>query len=242
MGQVTHQIIYAVYSSEKEAQRVGKLIEDKMVDLMISMAEVVGVEPVKQPEGDGGNFTAPREERKLMAFAAVASPKKKPNKATKRLLSSSIFGGSSSSNADKNKGPAVLTMREACQQEFDRFQQRFEGACVDDYPFGDLLEFWAKERRSLYPNMVRAAQVLLSVSVSSAGLERDFSTAGRLITGPRGRLDAVHVEMVLFLNGKQEYIPQEVPALSTEQALQAVPKGLCDPGPGIEAFLRRTRS
>ena len=43
---------------------------------MLSMAEGVGVEPVKEPEGDGGNSTAPREKRKLGPFAAVASPQK----------------------------------------------------------------------------------------------------------------------------------------------------------------------
>ncbi|CAN0357265.1 unnamed protein product, partial [Hapterophycus canaliculatus] len=35
----------------------------------------------------------------------------------------------------------------------------------------------------------------------------DFSTAGRLITGPRSRLGGAYTEMVLFLNGNQEYIP-----------------------------------
>ena len=106
-------------------------------------------------------------------------------------------------------------MREVCQQEFDRFQPRYEGACVDDYPFGDLLEFWAKEGRSLYPNIARTARILLSLPVSSVVLERDFSTAGRLITGFRSKLDAMCVEMVLFLNGNQEYTPQELPSLST---------------------------
>ena len=83
----------------------------KVVDLMVSMAEAVGLEPVKEPEGDGGSFTAPREKRKLGPFAAVASPSKKPNEATKRLLASGVFGGSSSSKTGKSKGPAVLTMR-----------------------------------------------------------------------------------------------------------------------------------
>ena len=60
-----------------------------------------------------------------------------------------------------------------CQQDFDHFQERFEGACVDDYTVGDLLVYWAKEGKSIYPNMARAARVLLSVPTSSAVLERD---------------------------------------------------------------------
>ena len=100
---------------------------------------------------------------------------------------------------------------------------------MDDYPVGDLLVFWAKGGKSIYPKMARAARVLLSVPASSSVLERDFSTVGRLLTGARSRPDAAYTEMVLFLNGNQEHIPQEVPALSTQQAVQAVPKRLSDP-------------
>ena len=49
--------------------------------------------------------------------------------------------------------------------------------------------------------MARGARVLLSVPASSAVLERDFSTAGRLLTGACSRLDGAYTEMVLFLNG-----------------------------------------
>ena len=128
----------------------------RVVDLMMSMAEGVGVEPMKEPEGDGGdggNSNAPRKKWKLASFAAVVSHNKKPNEAIKRLLASGVFHGSSSRKMDKNKRPAVLTMREVCQQEFDRFQQRYEGACVDDYPVGGLLKSCVKAGRSLYPNM-----------------------------------------------------------------------------------------
>ncbi|CAN0032778.1 unnamed protein product, partial [Sphacelaria rigidula] len=84
--------------------------------------------------------------------------------------------------------------------------------------------------------MARAARVLMSVPALSAVLERDFSTAGRLITGSRSRLDSAYAEMVLFLHGNHEYIPVKVPALSTEQALQAVPRRLSDPRPEIEGL------
>ena len=84
--------------------------------------------------------------------------------------------------------------------------------------------------------MARAARVLLSVPASSGVLERDFNTTGRLITAARSRLDAAYAEMVLFLNGNQKYIPQEVLALSAEQALQAVHKRLSDPRPEIQGL------
>ena len=84
--------------------------------------------------------------------------------------------------------------------------------------------------------MARVARVLLSVPASSAVLERDFSTAGRLITGSRSSLSAAYAEMVLFLNGNQDHIPIEVPALSAEQALQAVPRRLSNPTAEVVAL------
>ena len=100
---------------------------------------------------------------------------------------------------------------------------------MNDYPTEDLLAFWANEGRALYANMARAARVLLALPASSAVLERDFSTAGRLITGNRSKLGAAFVEMVLFLNGNQEYIPMEVPVLSKDQESKAVPERLSNP-------------
>ena len=67
----------------------------------------------------------------------------------------------------------IYVKDKVCQQEFDRFHERFEGACVDDYTVGDLLVFSAKEGKSIYPNMARAARALLPVPASSAVLERD---------------------------------------------------------------------
>ena len=63
-----------------------------------------------------------------------------------------------------------------------------------------------------------------------------FSTARRLITGSRSSLSAAYAEMVLFLNGNQDYFPIEVPALSSEQALQEVPRRLSNPTAEVEAL------
>ncbi|CAN0460221.1 unnamed protein product, partial [Ectocarpus fasciculatus] len=79
--------------------------------------------------------------------------------------------------------------------EFDRFCERFKNTPAKAYPLRSLLSFWAGEGQSLYPNMARAARVLLSVPATSAVLERDFSTAGRLLTPSRSRLAGECVEM-----------------------------------------------
>ena len=84
--------------------------------------------------------------------------------------------------------------------------------------------------------MARVARVLLSVSASSAVLERDFSTVARLITGSLRSLSAAYAEMVMFLNGNIDHIPIEMPALSTEQALPAVPRRLSNPTAEVAAL------
>ena len=147
-----------------------------------------------------------------------------------------MFGSGTNADGGSGNGPTVLTVEEVCEQEFQRFQERFKDTRVADYPMEEHLPFWAKKGKALYPNMARVAQVLLSVPGSLGVLERDFSTAGRLITGPRSRLNGGHPEMVLFLNGNQEHMPTEVPALSTEQGLEAVPKRLSNPRKEAESL------
>lgn len=60
--------------------------------------------------------------------------------------------------------------------------------------------------------------------------------AGRVLTGSRSRLGGEYVEMTLFLNGNQKYIPTEVPALSDEQAKNALPRRLTNPTAKVVAL------
>ena len=54
--------------------------------------------------------------------------------------------------------------------------------------------------------------------------------------GSRSSLSAAYAEMVMFLNDNIDHIPIEVPALSTEQALQAVPRRLSNPKAEVAAL------
>ncbi|CAM9220072.1 unnamed protein product, partial [Hapterophycus canaliculatus] len=203
------QWLGAVCSSRKEADRVRKVIKDKVVRLMVATAEGEG-KGLGQAQPQGG-----RKDGGVLA-GSLFKKKHKSSALMERLLKSSVFGGE----------PSQPTLLQACQQEFDRFQERFSGALLKDYPVGDLLEFWASSGQAVYPHMARVARVLLSVPASSAVLEKDFSTAGRLVTGPYSRLSAPYVEMVLFLHANQEHIPLDVPELSSDQAIKAMPRRL----------------
>ncbi|CAM9848415.1 unnamed protein product, partial [Sphacelaria rigidula] len=61
---------------------------------------------------------------------------------------------------------------------------------------------------------------------SSVVLERGFSTAGRLITASRSRIDSKYVQMTLSLNGSRDVIPKEIPVLTDCQARDAIPRRL----------------
>ena len=223
-------------SSPEEAGRVDKHIRTKVVDLMVSMAEGAGMQAEEQPDSDETTSSNKRK-RPAGLFATPSVSKKQDDEQAQRMADSGLFGDDSEGDGDSdNTGPCKLTLREVCQQEFDRFQERFKSTKAKDYPLSVLLSFWAGEGRALYPNMARVSRVLLSVPASAAVLERDFSTAGRLITGSRSRLAGEYVEMTLVLNGNKEYIPVEVPSLSESQMKEAVPRRLTNPRAEVAAL------
>lgn len=237
--------LLAMCRSEAIAAKIDIIIKGKVVDLMVRMAEGAcagpAVEKEKAPKVGGEDASSvmsavpPLKRKAVELFSGGTHSKGKDTERTKKLLASGVFGSGSTAGSDSG-GPIVLTMKEVCQDEFQRFLSRFKDTSVADYPTEDLLQFWANEGQALYPNMARVARVLLSVPASSAVLERDFSTAGRLATGAGSRLSGGHAEMVLFLNGNKEYIPAEVPALSFEKGLQAVPTRLSNPSRATETL------
>ena len=200
------------------------------------MAEGAGMQAEERPDSDETTSSNKRK-RPAGLFATPSVSKKQDDEQAQRMADSGLFGDDSEGDGDSdNTGPCKLTLREVCQQEFDRFQERFKSTKAKDYPLSVLLSFWAGEGRALYLNMARVARVLLSVPASAVVLERDFSTAGRLITGSRSRLAGEYVEMTLFLNGNKEYIPVEVPSLSESQVKEAVPRRLTNPRAEVAAL------
>ncbi|CAM9840476.1 unnamed protein product [Pylaiella littoralis] len=143
------------------------------------------------------------------------------------MFASGMFA--TSSNTDNGASPVEQTVDDICEKERELFAERSKDAHAGSHPMDGLLGFWAKEGKALFSNMARIARSLLSVPASWVVLERDFSTAGRVITGPRSRLDGGFAEMVLFLNGNREHMPKEVQALSTDQGMRAVPRRLSHP-------------
>ena len=99
--------------------------------------------------------TTPSNKRKRSVgpFASSSVAKKQGEDMTQRMADSGLFSDGSEDEADDTE-PSELTLRDVCQHEFDRFQDRFTDARSTDYPLGALFSFWAGKGRSLYPNMV----------------------------------------------------------------------------------------
>lgn len=101
---------------------------------------------------------------------------------------------------------------------------------MEGFPLSQLMSYWRTDGADLFPNMARVASVLLSVPASSAVVEKDFNTTGRLVSENRSKMDAAYAEMVLFLHSNESYIPDVVPKLSAGQMTAAIPQRLSSPG------------
>ena len=109
-------------SSPEEADRVDKHIRTKVVDLMVSMAEGAGMQAEERPDSDETTSSNKRK-RPAGLFATPSVSKKQDDEQAQRMADSGLFGDDSGGDGNgDNTGPCKLTLREVCQQEFDRFQ------------------------------------------------------------------------------------------------------------------------
>lgn len=110
---------------------------------------------------------------------------------------------------------------------------KVENCTLDLVPLRHTLVFW-KTHAGRFPYMARVARAVLGAPASAAVLERDFSAAGRMMTSSKSSTDTAWVEMILFLHGNKDLIPDEVPVLTPEQALDVIPGRLRTPPPDLQ--------
>lgn len=181
----------------------------------------------------------PKNPRPQGRSAAIASRRSRDR--TSRCSSSSPAACSSTGASTCEKTPKK-TARQACKLEFQRSQDKFKGSALADSRWQRCSGCRRRRVDPLFPSMARASRLLMNVPVLSAVLERDFSSAGRLITECQSRLDAAYAEMVILLNLGRGHIPDEVPALSPEQAQDADPDRFRTPRNRFESCRRERRS
>ncbi|CAM4833825.1 unnamed protein product [Rotaria magnacalcarata] len=78
--------------------------------------------------------------------------------------------------------------------------------CDEEY---NPLHFW-KCNHALYPRLAKIAKRVFSVPASSAGVEREFSLAGNIITKKRSRLSPETVNDIIFQNSFEKYNQKNV--------------------------------
>lgn len=90
--------------------------------------------------------------------------------------------------------------------------------------------FWRTYGRQKFRLLSKVARSVLGTPASSAVLEGDFGEAGGLINSQqRGPLGPAYVEMVMFLRGVYDHIPEVIPKLSDDEAEAVIPFRLRDP-------------
>lgn len=94
---------------------------------------------------------------------------------------------------------------------------------------GEVADFWQGYGRKHFPIVAWVARAILGAPASSAVLERDFGEAGKLLNRQRSSLSPAYVEMLMFLRGAGDVVPDDVPVLSEDQADAAIPSRLADP-------------
>ena len=83
--------------------------------------------------------------------------------------------------------------------------------------------------------MGRVARSLLAAPASSGRIEREFSSAGQLLSSTRSTMDAAWVEMILFLHGNKDLIPRDVPELTSDEARLKIPNRMQSNIPELES-------
>ncbi|CAB1100899.1 unnamed protein product [Ectocarpus sp. CCAP 1310/34] len=191
-------------STSAFAGAVKSTITDKVISLAVKLAEAAALHT-----GDGS--TTP-------AWSAAAD---KP--AAKRARQAAAPGSKEEPPSFEQTARAELTKLRAVQG----------GSLAAGLRCEDVLKWW-KMWAHAYPLLARVARVVIGALASAAVLEHDFSNAGRMMTSSRSTMDSKYVEMILFLHGNLDLIPEDITKLTEAVARTKIPGRLANPVEGLE--------
>lgn len=236
--------IDALVSNKDIAETVKTKIVKRFTELAVEMAEKAAEEDHENASG-GEDLTLPVK-RGRASRIGKRKARKNSDGATVKMHPMFTTAGTEKAQAESNEyealglfevtkdaGPAPRTIREKVKQELTEFKA-MPGVTLANLSTGATLGFWKVDGAREFPNMARAARVLLGAPASAAVLERDFSAAGRMMTSIRNSTDSAWVEIILFLNGNQGNIPANIPHLTDAEVEAAIPGRLKTPDPDFE--------
>jgi len=213
-------------ATSQRATAVKLTIKEKVIELAVKLAEAAAA-------AKEGGTTTPAEPAAKRARQAAApgsvhpifkAPANKSAEATSRLYARLGLFGLGGARADE----APPSFEQTAHQEFTKLQAVHAGLSCDD------VLMWWKTWGDFNPLLARVARVVFGAPASAAVLERDFSDAGRMMTSSRSTMDSKYVEMILFLHGNLDLIPQDIPKLSAAAAQDKIPGRLVNPVEGLE--------
>ena len=102
-------------------------------------------------------------------------------------------------------------MEQSVRAELSKLRAVEAGSLTAELSCEGVLMWWKRWVDS-YPLLARVARVVFGALASAAVLERDFSDAGRMMKSSRSATDSKYVEMILFLHGNLDLIPQRSPS------------------------------
>ena len=211
-------------NTPQRATAVKLAVKEKVIALAVKLAEAAAA--AKEEAANTTPEPAAKRARQAAApiFPVTPSAANKSAEATARLYAS--LGLFSMGGAGADDEPP--SFEETARQELTKLEAVKAGLSCDN-PL-----VWWKTWGDSYPLLGRAARVVFGAPASSAVLERDFSDAGRMMTSSRSTMDSKYVEIILFLHGNLDFIPQDIPKVSAEAAQEKIPGRLVNPVDGLE--------
>ena len=215
---------------------VKSTISDKVVSFAVELAEAAaaakggGSTTLAEPAADqpsakrARQAAAPGSVHTMFREAANKREKATANKYASLGLLAQVGDGA---------GGEPPSLEQSVRAELSKLRAVEAGSLTADLSCEGVLMWWKRWVDS-YPLLARVARVVFGALASTAVLERDFSDAGRMMTSSRSATDSKYVEMILFLHGNLDLIPQEIPKLSPDGAQTKIPGRLVNPVAGLE--------
>ncbi|CAM9235642.1 unnamed protein product [Ectocarpus sp. 4 AP-2014] len=198
------QYVNKLASTKVHAAFVKKRITDKIIALAVELAEK---EIERKQAGPEQGESAAKRARPAAApgslHPAVAKARNKnEHAATAKFASLGLV---------KKRGVgANASQQPMARAELETLRGVEAGSLTEDLTCEGVLKWWEKWESS-YPLLARVARMVFGAPASAAVLERDLTDAWCMMTSSRSAGDAKYVEMVLFLHGNLDLIPEQIP-------------------------------
>ncbi|CAM9150367.1 unnamed protein product [Ectocarpus sp. 8 AP-2014] len=203
------QYVSRLAPTEEHAAAVKKSITDKIIALAVQLADKEAERKgINAEHGEPAAKGAPQASTPGNTYPMFASAQYQKEATTTAIMAG--LGLIPTRNEKTSASPM-----ERARAELETLRSAKEDALFGDTSCEGVLNWWDRREHS-YPLLARAARVVFAAPASVMVQERDLSSAGRMMTSSRSTGDAEYVEMVLFLHGNVDLLPEIIPELPAD--------------------------